>query len=193
MCDFSGKLIAWLDHELAEGEARGLERHVQSCAECRLRADAYQEVSRAFDAFCENAMASNTRRKLPLWAPVLAGVAVAAVALLLALPRPRATQPAVRPQLAAVSPVVMVETAPAPVKRAYRRRVVPPAQRQVANRLPPEPSIEIAFPADAMFPPGAVPEGVNFIAEVSVGPDGMAHGLRLQPQLAKLERRSNLP
>jgi hypothetical protein len=32
-----------------------------------------------------------------------------------------------------------------------------------------------------MFPPGAVPEGINFIAELSIGPDGSAERVRLRP------------
>jgi hypothetical protein len=44
-----------------------------------------------------------------------------------------------------------------------------------------EPAIQIAIPADAMFPPGAVPEGVTYIANVSLGGDGSVQGLRIQP------------
>ena len=44
-----------------------------------------------------------------------------------------------------------------------------------------EPAIQIAIPADAMFPPGAVPEGVTYIANVSLGGDGRVQGIRLQP------------
>ena len=29
-----------------------------------------------------------------------------------------------------------------------------------------EPVVEVALPADALFPPGAVPQGFSFIAEV---------------------------
>jgi hypothetical protein len=42
-----------------------------------------------------------------------------------------------------------------------------------------EPAIQIAIPADAMFPPGAVPEGVTYIANVSLGPDGSVQGIQL--------------
>jgi hypothetical protein len=33
-----------------------------------------------------------------------------------------------------------------------------------------------------MFPPGAVPEGVNFTADFSIAADGSAAPLRLQPR-----------
>jgi Putative zinc-finger len=44
-----------------------------------------------------------------------------------------------------------------------------------------EPAIQIAIPAEAVLPPGAAPEGVSFVAEVSIGPDGLAHQILLQP------------
>jgi hypothetical protein len=59
--------------------------------------------------------------------------------------------------------------------------------------LPAEPAIEITIPSDAMFPPGAVPEGVSFVAEVILGADGSAERLRLQPQFVTLERRATRP
>jgi hypothetical protein len=44
-----------------------------------------------------------------------------------------------------------------------------------------EPAIQIAIPGEAMFPPGAVPEGVTYIANVSLAADGSVQGVRLQP------------
>jgi hypothetical protein len=41
--------------------------------------------------------------------------------------------------------------------------------------------VQIAIPAEAMFPPGAMPEGMSFIAEVSIGADGSVERLRLRP------------
>ena len=43
-----------------------------------------------------------------------------------------------------------------------------------------DPAIQIAIPADSMFPPGAVPEGVNFVASLSLA-DGSVQAIRLQP------------
>jgi hypothetical protein len=56
---------------------------------------------------------------------------------------------------------------------------------QSAELLPAQPAIEIAIPWDAMFPPGAVPEGVSFVADLTLGADGSAERLRLQPRLVK--------
>jgi hypothetical protein len=64
---------------------------------------------------------------------------------------------------------------------------------QSAELLPTEPAIEIAIPSDAMFPPGAVPEGVSFVADVTLGADGSAERLRLQPRLVKFERGATRP
>ncbi len=44
-----------------------------------------------------------------------------------------------------------------------------------------EPAVQIAIPAEAMFAPGAVPQGVSFSAELRLAADGSAHELRLQP------------
>lgn len=52
-------------------------------------------------------------------------------------------------------------------------------------------AIQVAIPADAMFPPGAMPEGVNFVAEVQLGADGNVRQLQLRPGLVSLQRRSN--
>jgi anti-sigma factor RsiW len=51
----------------------------------------------------------------------------------------------------------------------------------VASWTPAEPAIQIAIPAAAMFPPGAVPEGLTFIADVTIAADGSAERLRLRP------------
>jgi hypothetical protein len=54
-------------------------------------------------------------------------------------------------------------------------------QVQNAMRQFGQPEIEIAIPAEAIFPPGAVPEGFQFVADVSIGADGSAQSLRLRP------------
>ena len=51
----------------------------------------------------------------------------------------------------------------------------------VASWTPAEPAIQIAIPAAAMFPPGAVPDGLTFIADVTIAADGSAQRLRLRP------------
>jgi hypothetical protein len=45
---------------------------------------------------------------------------------------------------------------------------------------PTETAVQIAIPADAMFPPGAMPKGMNFIAELSIAADGSVEQVRLR-------------
>jgi hypothetical protein len=40
--------------------------------------------------------------------------------------------------------------------------------------------VQIAIPAEAMFPPGAMPKGLNFVAELSIAPDGSVKQVRLR-------------
>jgi hypothetical protein len=56
-----------------------------------------------------------------------------------------------------------------------------------------EPAIEIAIPADAMFPPGAVPTGMSFMAELTIAADGTALQLGLHLRPAGFERSANQP
>jgi anti-sigma factor RsiW len=98
MCDFSGKLIAWLDQELPSDEAAEVDQHLKTCSECRINVDAYKRVSGEFDAYCDEAIASNVPRGVPRWAPVVAaaGSVAAVVALFLALPRTPVERPIAR-------------------------------------------------------------------------------------------------
>lgn len=210
MCDFSGRLIAWLDHELSANEAAEAERHLEGCSECRSDADAYKRVSGEFDAYCDAAIASSVRRGVPRYAPVVsaAGAVAALVALFLAMPQRHVEPPAFHPpQLAvAASPAVVAAAVPASVssiQRVHRRQAVTsvsirnansaPAQNQNAYFVPDQPMIQIAIPADEMFPPGAVPEGMHFVADLTIAADGSAERLRLRPRLAGFERRTTQP
>src|SRR4029077_19500632 len=82
MCDFSGRLVAWMDRELPDNEAGDAERHVRDWSECRKRVDAYKQVSRAFVAHCDAVMDGTTRRR-PRWVHVLASATAAAAVLFL--------------------------------------------------------------------------------------------------------------
>ena len=239
MCDFSGKLIAWMDGELPEREAAPIEEHFEGCAECHSRLASYRQVSDAFVAYCEAATSAEAvvrrHRGLPAWALPAMG-AVAAASLLLALvPRhvmqspaqadrhlaahasaSRSLAPAAIAATRSSSPVgasSAVGVAPAPVaERAARnparvhtgrrqhvlaantveRPAVAVPARPVAS-FASEPAIEIAIPSDAIFPAGAVPEGVSFVADVTLGADGTAERLRLQPRMVEFERRATRP
>jgi Putative zinc-finger len=97
MCDFSGKLIAWMDGELRESDAADVKRHVSACGKCRELLAAYKQANGAFEAFCEATFAAGTRRaavpRQALVACVAAGVAAAAaIAVLLLWPLERVAQ-----------------------------------------------------------------------------------------------------
>jgi hypothetical protein len=210
MCDFSGKLIAWLDRELSAEDAGEVEHHLEACSECRGEVDAYKRVSSEFDAYCDEAIASNAHRNVPRWVPAVAaaGALAALVALFLALPRTRVVPPAFHTPEVAIkaSPAVVAKVMPAtirPMQKVRRRPAVAPAQVQNDNAtfaqnqnsyiLPDEPVIQIAISADEMFPPGAVPEGMHFVADLTVAADGSAERLRLRPRLAGFERSTTQP
>jgi hypothetical protein len=71
--------------------------------------------------------------------------------------------------------------------------IAAPAQSQNVYFLPDEPVVQIAIPADEMFPPGAVPEGIHFAADLTIAADGSVERLRLRPRLAGFERRTTQP
>jgi anti-sigma factor RsiW len=211
MCDYSEKLIAWLDRELPAEEAAGVERHLAGCSECRSCVDGYKKVSGEFDAYCDAAIESSTRHGAPRWTPVAAaaGAVAALLGLFFAMPRTRIEPPASHVQRAegATSRVIVaaIDSASAsPTVHKVRRRqaVAPvsirnansaPVQSQNAYFLPGEPMIQIAIPADEMFPPGAIPEGIHFVADLTIAADGSAERLRLRPRLAAFERRTTEP
>jgi len=208
MCEHSGKLVAWLDHELSGDETAYVERHVRECVECRGQADAYREVSRTFDAYCDAVaeMETKAERRMPPWAISLssaAAVVFAATLLLFVLNARRA--PVVPFAVKIAQPAAVVERVAKPVVEPVSE-AVPTVSRSVhhrrepvrvlsenANWAPAEPAIEIVMPAESIFPPGAVPEGFAFTADLSLAADGSAQQIRLRPQLVGFERRINQP
>jgi hypothetical protein len=115
--------------------------------------------------------------------PVLASAVAAGVVLFLAFSQRRIEPPPVlAPTLAATSvPVPALRAAEAaPPKTIRRRHAVPPVQKRAIKWQPTETAVQIAIPAEAMFPPGAIPEGMNFIAELSIAPDGSVQQVRLR-------------
>lgn len=239
MCEFSGKLVAWMDGELAQDEAAAVERHLGACAECRTCVAEFERVSREFDAYSDalaqvKASDRAVRREPILWA--------AAAAILLAAffvyPRqpiaPMPQQPnaitakgelspdsarnsSVRPGPDKVGAAASaMNPARAKPRRGHANRVVakggaaccpqttmsgatataaatatPSSAPQNATWFENEPSVQIAISAAAIFPPGAVPDGIDFVADLSIGADGSVQQVRLQPQVSELERRSS--
>jgi len=183
MCNVEAKLIAWLDRELSSDEAAGVGRHIEGCKECRSRLAAYERVSDAFDVYCDAVVAAKTRRRVPRWVPVLASAAVAAVVMFLAFSRTHVEPPPVLiPTITAASVALPAppEMESAPRKTIHRRHSVAPVQVRAAKWQPMETAVQIAIPAEAMFPPGAMPKGLNFIAELSIAPDGSVRQVRLR-------------
>jgi anti-sigma factor RsiW len=200
MCELSGKLMAWLDHELESDEMAGVERHIEECAECQREVAAYREVSATFHSYCDAVMESRERRRLPQLVPVLSAagaIAFAVVAFIVFQHRrvePLVPAPVVKTiPAAAAEAATVVEPTSVASKSVPRRRAAPQTRRETLNWAPAEPAIEIAIPAESMFPPGAVPEGVSFTAELSIGADGSAQQMRLRPRLIGFERRGTQP
>jgi hypothetical protein len=187
MCEFQAKLIVFLDRELPSEEVAGVERHIEGCEECRNRLAGYELVNETFDAYCDAVIAAKTRRPNPHWVPVLASAAVTAVVMFLAFPEKRMEPPPVlTPTITAVSvpgpmPVLAPPAPePAPPKKMHRRHAVPAVQERAVKWRPTETAVQIAIPAEAMFPPGAMPKGLNFVAEMSIAPDGSVKQVRLR-------------
>lgn len=213
MCEFSTKLIAWHDGELPDHEAAAVEQHVRVCSECRDQLDACKQVSGMVNAYCDAALASQTRGALPRWAPALGAAASVALLLIIfvhmraqrALPAapaaPAATTATAAARAAAVAAPLAVPQAahPPSIKRVRRHFAAAPRAQQTqdtqanANWPPSEPAIQIAIPGEAILPPGALPPGIDFIADVSIAADGSAQRLRLQPQLTGFEGGPNHP
>jgi hypothetical protein len=181
MCEFSSKLILWIDHELPPAEAEAVDRHLTECRECREQADSFRKVSDAFALYIRDA-ASLPARSNRRWFLVPAAVAAAAIlAVFLLTPRqipnvhtevtPRASQVPSIPQNAAVT------VAKAALLHVHHRRIQKPA----TPWTPAEPTIQVLIPADALFPPGALPEGVGFVADFRFAADGSSSGLISRP------------
>jgi len=190
MCNFKSNLVAWVDGELSSSEAETVEQHVAACSECRQRVSAYETISQDFavyhSASVQPAAEGPSVQPIPRWVPL--AVAAAAVILIAFLLLPRnATQPQSAPapiaNVVELQPAVAATTPPDPVKpvpSVARRRAVSHRAPQPAQAMTPEPTVRIAIPADAIYPPGAVPEGMAYFANVSFAADGSMQAFRLQ-------------
>jgi hypothetical protein len=174
-----------------------VQRHVRECIECRTQLDAYQEVSRTFDAYLDATVASKSQRRVPCPVRVLGVAGAVGLAAVLLVSYHTRVEPPVPPSSVKAAPSALVleaAPAPAPARRVHRPRSVAPVQNQIAINWPPtQPAIQIAIPAESMFPPGAMPEGINFTADLSIAADGSAQEMRLQPRLILFERRAIQP
>ncbi len=142
--------------------------------------------------YCDAAVASSGTRGTFRWAPVATAAAavVALGVLFLVMPRTH-VEPAVftAPEsVAAASPAALAPAVPGALSsmpRTHRRQTAasiasrnasaaPAVNQNVGSQnvgsLPDQPMIQIAIPADEMFPPGAVPEGMHFVADLTIAP-----------------------
>jgi len=185
MCDLQAKLVAWLDGELPVDEAAAVETHVRECRTCRSQMTAYEKVSRDFDRYCEAVFEAGTERRTLPWIPVLATAAAAVIISFVIYYRTRVAPPA-----PAFPPVVRAQPAPIPMPvsvagpapgKATRHKPTPPTHKTSGPPWEPwETSVEIAIPAESIFAPGAMPEGMRLIGELRIGPDGSVHQVRFR-------------
>jgi len=184
MCDPEAKLVAWLDGELPEEEAAAVEAHVRECQTCRSRMTAYKKVSEDFHRYCEAVFEAGTRRRTLPWIPVLATAAAVIICFAfyyrtrVAPPAP-AFAPVVRAQPAPI-PTPVAVAGPAPGKAARHKPTFSPPKPRRPQWEPSETSVEIAIPAESIFAPGAVPEGMRLIGELRIGPDGSVRQVRFR-------------
>jgi Putative zinc-finger len=183
MCEFSSKLIAWLDNELPEAETAAMDHHITLCRECREQADAFREVSHAFAVYAKAVPPWPARSANP-WLLVPSAIAAAVLAVLLLWPgRLPNAKPVIQRSADAQPPhpVNVPRKAAQAIATVLRPRVPKRVRAQAAAWQPAERTIQIIIPADALFPPGAFPEGVGFVADLRLASDGSASGLALRP------------
>jgi anti-sigma factor RsiW len=187
MCEFSSKLIAWLDQELPEAEAAAMDQHVPICRECRAQADAFREVSHAFAAYTRAVPSFAAHSSRFRWL-VPAAIAAAVFAVFLLSPRrPPIIQPGVQQPAEAVSPLPAVVSRKAPVAVLHPRALRPVKKQPAANLQqgarwqPAEPALQVMIPADALFLPGTLPEGVGFVADLRLAAAGSPGGIASRP------------
>jgi hypothetical protein len=164
MCEYSGRLIAWMDRELPEEEATNVGWHVGRCAECRQAVSQYAEVSGAFLACYQHRIAVQPHRNTFAW--TIRGVAAAAVILAVILfAQPRAEKLSLFVPDPPHAPAMAFEKPPGRMAPVLARRS-PIREPLRPSWIAVQPSVEVALPAEALFPPGAVPQGFSFIADV---------------------------
>ena len=216
MCEFCGRLVAWIDGEVDAGEAAEIERHVKACAECRSCLAEFRRVSGEFAAYCEAVLKSEERVQRIAWVPLRwAAVMACAAGLILAVLVRHDTgtqKQSFRAAVATDSPKPLsarvTESEPAPLTSGHRTRrhaveahakplaaccAPAKAAMESANWVSAEPSVQIAIPAAAMFPPGAMPDGMTFVADLSISADGSARQVLLQPQVFESQKRGSKP
>ncbi|HEX8892723.1 MAG TPA: hypothetical protein VF783_05340, partial [Terriglobales bacterium] len=178
--------------------------HVRACPACGKCVSVCEEISREFAAYyaaITQTRPVTRRQKVSSWVPIAVSAAAVAAMLMIGFMTRSAKQVPTIQQAAAIPSIV--ETSPiretaAPASQPAAEDHDPPYRQPKAIKVGQprrttklestkaewamiEPAIQIAIPAEAMFPPGAVPEGLTYVTNVSLDPDGVMQGIRLQP------------
>jgi anti-sigma factor RsiW len=180
MCEYSSKLIFWLDHELPPAEAEAVDRHLAGCRQCREHVDSFRNVSDAFALHIRDtaALPAGSNRR---WFLVPAAIAAAVlVAVFFRTPRQTPNVHTDIPRQAVQAPAV-AQNAPLLIAKAPRPHVHLRTAKPATPWTPAEPTIQLLIPADSLFPPGALPEGVGFVADFRLASDGSPGGLISRP------------
>lgn len=206
MCEHSGKLVAWMDGEISAAEASEIARHVAECAECRSCVAELRNVSGKFEEYCEAVLQESARREANWRKPALLAAAAAIILTLVVTHWRRPATPQAQTPTETASAVSDAQPVRSAVERASggekrdvqsrhkrRARATAPVQAradtQSSRSGSEEPALRIAIPAEAIFAPGALPDGMIFVADLSIGADGRVEQLRLVPQPVPFERR----
>lgn len=183
MCEIERKLIAWMDGELAADEATAVEHHFDECVRCREQLAKYKNVSEMFASYCNGVIVTATKRTVPIWVPVLASAAMlAAAGMWFFISAPQRIGPIAPARVPVLGATTAPQQSPAnetPQKTTHRRHRMAPVARKMAPYQQ-SARVEIAIPAEAIFAPGTVPEGMTVIAEMRIGPDGSVQDIRIR-------------
>jgi anti-sigma factor RsiW len=183
MCEMERKLIAWMDRELAADEAAAVERHLDECEACRERLAKYKNVSETFASYCDAVFVTATKRIVPIWVPALASAAMlAGVGLLFLMSVLKRIEPIAPTRVSVLGATTAPQQSPAkaaPQKTTQNQHRIAPVARKMAPYQQGE-RVEIAIPAEAIFAPGTVPEGMTVIAEMRIAPDGSVQYIRIR-------------
>src|SRR5215469_357854 len=141
MCEYSKRLVAWMDGELAESEAAEVEQHVLACPACGKCVSACEEICREFAAY--HAAFPQTRpvarrQKVSGWVPIAASVAaVAAMVAIVFLPHMAKQVPTIQQAAAVPSTVATsaIAETPAPSSQPAGEDHYPSHRQQKAIRV----------------------------------------------------------
>jgi len=184
MSEIHPNLVAWLDGELPPAEAAAVANHLESCEACRRQFAGFRETSAAVQIYCDAVLAEAhfKSKRLRSVAAFAALAAVAVVVFFLAFPRERVVEPSPAPSAVATLPSPSPEPAVLVTPKHLRHHHPLPAspRRAAAAWSSVDTAVEIAIPADAVFAPGALPEGTRLFGEMRIGPDGSLREIRLR-------------